>query len=139
MDGSTPSVGTPGGGAGVSTGSREPGYGRLAQKPRLGFGTTVARLSSVPSGAFLFGESSHKRARTYTYTYTFTQLCSCTTILHWAFPADLLNLASTQELAIERVGRTFIHLTLLVTTIVKVINGEEEDRPLLFPLCAITP
>lgn len=32
-----------------------------------------------------------------------------------------------------------MHLTLVVRSIVKVINMEEEDQPLLFPLCAITP
>ncbi len=32
-----------------------------------------------------------------------------------------------------------MHLTLVVRSIVKVINMEGEDQPLSFPLCAITP
>lgn len=32
-----------------------------------------------------------------------------------------------------------MRLTLVLRSIVKVINMEGEDQPLLFPLCAITP
>lgn len=59
--------------------------------------------------------------------------------LHWAFPQICWTWRLTQELAIEKADLSFIHLTLVVRSIVKVINIEEEDQPLLFPLCAITP
>lgn len=117
-------------------GSWQRGNGRLAQKSPWGWRHCApAHLCSLC--LILFGKSSHKHMHTHKHAYT--HICPCTKTLHWAFPPICWTWRPTQELAIEKAGSSFIHLTLVVRSIVKVINMEEEDLPLLFPLCAITP
>lgn len=132
MDGRARHVGTPGGGRlrRWLPGSWQRGYGRLALKSPWGWRHSApAYLRSLC--LILFGKCSHK------HTYVHTQSVHKDTPL--GFPLICWTWRLTQEPAIEKAGPSFMCLTLLVRSIVKVINMEGEDRPLLFPLCAITP
>lgn len=86
--------------------------------------------------AHSFWKCSHKHTHTYTRIHTFMPLHKDTPL---GFPLICWTWRLAQELAIEKPGPSFMHLTLVVRSIVKVINMEGEDQPLLFPLCAITP
>lgn len=112
-------------------GSWQRGYGRLAPKSPWGWRHGApAYLRSLC--LILFGKCSHK----HTHVHTHKSVHKDTPL---GFPLICWTWRLTQELAIEKAGPSFMCLTLLVRSIVKVINMEGEDRPLLFPLCAITP
>lgn len=98
-----------------------------------GVGATVPLLTSVPCGSF-FLENVH--INTCTHIHTFMPVHKDTPL---GFPLICWTWRLTQELAIEKAGPSFMRLTLVLRSIVKVINMEGEDQPLLFPLCAITP
>lgn len=96
-----------------------------------GVGATVPLLTSVPRGSF-FLENVHINTHTHINVRAQRHSTGLSPPICWTWRL-------TQELAIEKAGPSFMYLTLAVRSIVKVINMEGEDRPLLFPLCAITP
>lgn len=116
-------------------GSWQRGYGRLAQKSPWGW-RHCAPAYLCFLWLILFGKCSHKHTQTRTHIHTFMTMHKDTPL---GFPLICWTWRLTQELAIEKAGSSFMHLTLVVRSIVKVINMEGEDQPLLFPLCAITP
>lgn len=102
-----------------------------------GVGATVPLLTSVSCGSFFL-----ENVRIKTCTLTHIHIHTCMPVHRetpLGFPLICWTWRLTQELAIEKAGPSFMHLTLVVRSIVKVINMEGEDWPLLFPLCAITP
>lgn len=115
-------VGTPGGGLGHSK------EGMVGWRwNHRGVGATVPLLTSVSWGSFCL-ENVH----IITCTITYAHLWPCT-VTPLGFPPICWTWNPSQELSIERAGLGFMYLTSVVRSIVKVINMEGEDQPLLFP------
>lgn len=138
MDGCARLVGTPGGSTQTMA-----AWVTADTVRQVGVEITVGLAPLGPrSPLFLVAHSFWKKftqTLTHTDTHTHTLSWPRTKTLHRAFPLTCWTWRLTQELAIEKAGLTFIHLTLVVRSIVKVINMEEEDQPVMFPLCAISP
>jgi len=95
-----------------------------------GVGAAVPLLTSVPCGSF-FLESIHVNTHTLTHTHTHTHINGHARRLSAGFPLSCWTWHLTQELAIEKAGPSCMYLTLVVRSIVKVINMEGKTSPMV--------
>lgn len=90
-------------------------------------GATAPPTYLCSSWLILFGTCSHKHTDTYTNIHTVVPRHKDTPL---GFPLMCWTWRPTQEVAIEKAGPGFMHLTLMVRSIVKVIKWEKKGQAL---------